>query len=54
MAFRICRHDRDSGDGTNTYMALIGNLNANELMNHDLVITRDELQAGYVHVTIRE
>jgi len=43
MAFWISWEDWENGDGTNTYMSLIGNRNASELMNHELVITRDEL-----------
>jgi hypothetical protein len=44
LAFWICWHDWSNGDGTNTYMSIINNENAYELMNHELVITRDELQ----------
>ena len=43
MAFWISWEDWHNGDGTNTYMSLVGNDHANELMNDPRIISREKI-----------
>jgi mannan endo-1,4-beta-mannosidase len=43
FAFWISWHDWSNGDGTNTYMSLIGNKNARELIQNPGVLTRENI-----------
>lgn len=43
VAFWISWHDWNNGDGTNTYMSLIGNKNARELIRNPGVLTRADV-----------
>ena len=43
MAFWISWHNWDNGDGTNTYMSIIGNRNARQLMQYPLILTREDV-----------
>lgn len=44
ISFWISWEDWDNGNGTNTYMSILNNENAYELMNHPEVITREYLR----------
>jgi mannan endo-1,4-beta-mannosidase len=43
FAFWISWHDWSNGDGTNTYMSLIGNKNTSELMQNSMVLTKEDV-----------
>jgi mannan endo-1,4-beta-mannosidase len=43
IAFWISWHDWNNGDGTNTYMSIIGNKNTLELMQNSMVLTRGDV-----------